>query len=153
MALIAKNILVKEDILNENGEKIGEIKFNPNDGNIIYKLGKIVKDLTTYIDKVKNMEPLPNIQKEEPKTSQEFEQMATAFNKINERLEIEDEAISNVFEELKNIFGEETINLFTMGTKDIDSIMPLIDFVIPYVENARKNKVNKYVNVINDVME
>ena len=40
-----------------------------------------------------------------------------------------------------------------MGTKDIDSIMPLIDFVIPYVKNARKNKVNKYVNVINDVME
>lgn len=153
MALIIKEKFIKEDILNENQEKIGELKFNPNDNNIIYKLSKIVKNLTDHMDKIKNMDKLPEIQVKEPKTAEEFEKMAETFNKLNERLEIEDEAITSVFKDLEEVFGKETIELFTKGTKDIDSIMPLVEYVIPIVEEARNKKVSKYVNIANDVME
>ena len=109
--------------------------------------------MTEYINKLKKMGDLPKTLNNEPKNAQEFEEMAENFSKIYERLEIENEALDGVFRDLKEVFGEETINLFTKNTKDVDLIMPLIEFVIPYVEKVRNEKVSKYINIVTDVME
>ena len=59
-----------------------------------------------------------------------------------------------MIKELTEIFGIDTINCFTQGTYDIESIMPLIEYVLPYVKEYKEGKVNKYLNKTNnDVME
>ena len=55
MALTVKQNFIVENIEDENGNKLGEIKFNPNDSRIMSKLTKIVNDLNYSLGKLKGM--------------------------------------------------------------------------------------------------
>ena len=53
--------------------------------------------------------------------------------------------IDRIFANLNEVFGKETIEIFTGGTQDIELLMPLLEFVMPYVKEARQKNVNKYI--------
>ena len=61
MALIVKNNFVREEIKDEDGNALGEIKFNPNDSRIMSKLTKIVNELGDSLNKLKSMGDMPKI--------------------------------------------------------------------------------------------
>ena len=155
MALIVKNNFIKEDIKDENGNKLGEIKFNPNDSRIMSKLTKIVNELGNSLDKLKSMGNMPKITNEDLNTLEDFEKVSDSFKLIEQGFDIEEKAVDCVLDNLSEVFGEETINIFTGGTKDVLSVMPLIEYILPFVKEARQNKINKYINkkTSNDVME
>lgn len=154
MALTIKNSFIKEDILDEKGNKLGEIKFNPNDSRIMSKLTKIVNELGDSLDKLKSMGEIPKISNEDLQTIEDFEKVSETFKLMEQGFDIEEKAVDSVLDNLSEVFGEETINIFTGGTKDILSVMPLIEYILPYVKDARKNKINKYIDKKNnDVME
>lgn len=155
MALIVKNNFIKEDIKDENGNKLGEIKFNPNDSRIMSKLTKIVNELGNSLDKLKSMGNMPKIPNEDLNTLEDFEKVSDSFKLIEQGFDIEEKAVDCVLDNLSEVFGEETINIFTGGTKDVLSVMPLIEYILPFVKEARQNKINKYINkkTSNDVME
>lgn len=153
MALTIKQNFVIEDINDENGNKLGEIKFNPNDSRIMAKLSKIVKDLDGYLKDMKKMGEFPNITDNKINTYEDFEKISKDFEKIYQGLNLEENAIAGVIEDLSEIFGKNTIDLFTGGTMDIMSLMPLIEFVIPYVKEARESKINQYIVNNNEVMK
>lgn len=155
MALTVKQNFVIEDIVDENGKKLGEIKFNPNDSRIMNKLVKIVNDLEESLKKLKSMGDIPKIPKKNLETIEEFEQLSDSFKLIGQGFDIEEKAVDGVLDNLAEVFGEETIQIFTCGTKDVLSVMPLIEYIMPYVKEARTKKVNKYLNkkANNDVME
>ncbi len=154
MALTIKNSFIKEDILDENGNKLGEIKFNPNDSRIMSKLTKIVNELGDSLDKLKSMGEIPKISSEDLQTIEDFEKVSGTFKLMEQGFDIEEKAVDSVLDNLSEVFGEETINIFTSGTKDVLSVMPLIEYILPYVKEARKTKINKYIDKKNsDVME
>ena len=154
MAIKIKNSFITEDIEDENGTKIGEIRFNPNDSRIMSKLTKIVNDLSDSLKKLKSMGDIPKIPKENLETLEDFEMVSGIFKTIGEGFEIEESAVKSTIDDLTEIFGEETINTFTGGTSDIVSLLPLIEYIIPFVKEARESKVDKYIiNKSNDVME
>lgn len=154
MALTIKNSFIKEDILDENGNKLGEIKFNPNDSRIMSKLTKIVNELGDSLDKLKSMGEIPKISGEDLQTIEDFEKVSETFKLMEQGFDIEEKAVDSVLDNLSEVFGEETINIFTSGTKDVLSVMPLIEYILPYVKEARKTKINKYIDKKNsDVME
>ncbi len=155
MALIVKNNFIKEDIKDENGNKLGEIKFNPNDSRIMSKLTKIVNELGNSLDKLKSMGNMPKISNEDLNTLEDFEKVSDSFKLIEQGFDIEEKAVDCVLDNLSEVFGVETINIFTGGTKDVLSVMPLIEYILPFVKEARQNKINKYINkkTSNDVME
>lgn len=154
MAIKVKKNFIIENVIDENGNKIGEIKFNPNDSRIMSKLVKIVNDLNEALDKLKSMGDIPEIPKEKLETLEDFEKVSDIFKTINTGFRIEENAVNEVFKDLTEVFGENTINLFTGGAEDILSIMPLIEYVMPYVKAARETKINKYIkNTTTDVME
>lgn len=154
MALTVKQNFVIEDIIDENGKKLGEIKFNPNDSRIMNKLTKIVNDLSDSLGKIKSMGEIPKIPKQNLETIEDFEEVSGIFKTIEKGFEIEEEAIDSVLNNLTDIFGKDTIDIFTGGTKDVLSVMPLIEYVLPYVKKARETKINKYLNKKSiDVME
>ena len=149
MALIVKNNFVREEIKDEDGNVLGEIKFNPNDSRIMSKLTKIVNELGDSLNKLKSMGDMPKI------PTENFEKISESFKTIEQGFDIEEKAVDCVLNNLSEVFGEETINIFTGGTKDVLSVMPLIEYILPYVKEARKTKMNKYLNKksSNGVME
>lgn len=146
MILQVKQKFVTEDIIDENGNKLGEIKFNPNDARIMGKLSKIINYLSDNLRELKKLGDMPTISQEKLTTLEDFEQVEDDINKLCKGIDIETNSIDNVFKDLSEVFGKETIDIFTGGTMDIDALMPLIEYVMPYVKEARTKKVNKYLN-------
>lgn len=153
MSIIVKSKFVQEDILNENGEKIGVIKFDPDDSTIMKALAEIISNL---IEKIKEIDQcgeidLPKLEK--TSTAEEFEAASEELGKMSKMFKIEYKAVDDSISELEEIFGKETINCFTGGTHDIETLIPLVEFITPYIQKNRKEKVSKYVKNPNDVME
>lgn len=153
MALIIKNNLVREDILDENGKKLGELKFNPNDSRIMKTLSELVRDFSKRIKELDKLEKFEEIGKEDLKSVEDFERVGKSFETIDKALDIEVEAVDKMINSLSEIFGKETIELFTQGTKDAECLIPIIDFIEPYIKQTRQSKVKKYIDNQNDVME
>lgn len=154
MALKIKNKFVREDILDEEGNKIGEIKFNPNDSTIMKSLANILEDLSSSIKKIDKYGDVKIPVLNKMSSLEDFERASSSMEKLSEMFNIEYEVIDNSIKPLEKIFGEETINCFTGGTKDIEALLPLIEFVTPYVQKNRSKKVEQYIEKQNDdVME
>lgn len=145
MAIKVKDSFITEDIEDQDGKKIGEIRFNPNDSRIMSKLTKIVNDLGNTLEELKSMGDIQPIPQEKLETVEDFEKVSDTFKTIERGFAIEETAVDNVIQDLSEVFGEDTINIFTHGTKDLMSLMPLIEFVLPYVKEARQSKVEKYI--------
>ena len=154
MALIIKSKFIKEDILDENGTKLGELKFNPNDARIMNRLAKCLDYAEKSLKKLKNMGEMPDLSKIEINTVEDAENVSDAIEKVCNALDLEEDCTDMVIKELSEIFGKETVEIFTEGTKDIELVNPILEFVIPYVREARQQKVNQYNAKKNsDVME
>lgn len=146
MALNIKQKFIVEELIDaETGKKLGVLKFNPNDARIMGKLSKIVQYLTEDMDKIKELGDFSNLSDKDFNSLEDFEKESENINKICKGLDLESSAIKKVIDDLSEVFGEETINIFTGGTNDIDALMPLLDFVMPYVQKTRNDKVGKYL--------
>lgn len=145
MAIIAKNKFIVEDIVNEKGAKIGEIKFNPNDSMIMKALSEIIGNLSSSINKLKNYKDIDLKNLDENSTIEDFENVSDELKKAEEAINLEYEVIKSCIESLKKVFGNECIECFTQDTLDIDALIPLIDFIDPYIKKNRTSKVNQYI--------
>ncbi len=145
MNIIVNKKFVKEDILDENGTKLGEIKFNPSDNRIMAKITNIFNTCTNALKKLESKGNIPDLQNTKLETIEDFENAKADIQKVCDVIEIESDTISSVFRNLYEVFGKDTIDIFTGGTEDIDLLVPLLEFIAPYVRDARKQKVNKYI--------
>lgn len=154
MAITIKSKIIKEELLDENGNKLGELTFNPNDTRIVNKMSKIIDELGDALTSLKKLGEFPKIPETAIENIEDFEKIASDLKKVNTGINVEMDAVSNVINDLIDVFGEKTVNIFTEGTMDLLSVLPLIEFVAPHVQKARGEKVNKYLNKNNDdVME
>ncbi len=145
MSLIVKNKFVVEDIIDEKGMKIGELKFNPSDSRIMNKLSQIITDATSSMNKIKTIGNVEDLSNKKLETIEDFENVQSDIEKICKGINIETDLIDRIFANLNEVFGKETIEIFTGGTQDIELLMPLLEFVMPYVKEARQKNVNKYI--------
>lgn len=153
MSLIIKNKLVKEDIIDENGNKLGEIKFNPDDSSIMKTLTEILENLNKSIKKIDEYKNIDIKKLEKSSSLKDFEEASDTIEKLRELFNIEYQTVENAISGLEKVFGKDTIDCFTGGTKDIETLVPLIEFITPYIEKNRKKKVEKYIKNNQDVME
>lgn len=152
MALIIKSKFVKEEILDENRNKIGELRFNPNDSRIMKKMSTLVKEFSTAIKEINKLDKIKKPELE-LKTLEDFENATEYFEAFDKATDLEIEVVDKLINELSEIFGKETIDLFTQGTKDAESLLPVLNFIEPYVKENRQSKVEKYLDNKDDVME
>ena len=145
MNIIVNKKFIKEDILDENGNKLGEIKFNPSDNRIMAKITNIFNTCTNALKKLESKGDIPDLQNTKLETIEDFENAKADIQKVCDVLDIESETNSSIFENLYEVFGKEIIDIFTGETEDIDLLTPLLEFIAPYVREARKQKVNKYI--------
>lgn len=159
MKIIVKNKLIREDILDESGNKLGELVFNPNDNRIMNKLYKIVQDAQNAVKKLDKLGKMPNVDKLKNTTLtniDDFEKVSDDIDLLCKGGKIETETIESIFQDLYEIFGKETIDIVTQKTQDLDMLEPIIEFIKPYIEESRKQKIKKYLKKPNteiDVLE
>lgn len=153
MAIVVKSKFVCEDIVDKDNNVIGQIKFNPYDSNIMKTLTEILCDLNNSINKLDNYKDLDLSQLSENSSLEDFKNASDKIEKTKDIFAMEYNVINKSISGLKDIFGEECINCFTGGTMDIASLLPLIEFITPYVKKSRNEKVDKYLLKNNDVME
>lgn len=159
MKIIVKNKLIKEDIFDEEGNKIGELVFNPNDNRIMNKLYKIVQDAQLALKKLDKLGKMPDVEKLKNTTLtsiEDFEKVSDDIDLLCKGGQIETGTIEGIFQDLYEIFGKDTINAVTQGTQDLEMIEPIMEFVKPYIEQSRKEKMQKYLKKSNteiDVLE
>lgn len=144
MAIKIKNNFVEENIEDEKGTILGVLRFNPNDTRIVSRLTKCAENAEKALKELKKIGNISDLSTVNIESVEDAEKISDDISKMNQALEIEEKIITNTLSELEEIFGKETVDLFTQGTKDIESIMPILDFAMPYVKKARQNKVNKY---------
>lgn len=145
MALIIKSKFIKEDILDENKNKIGELKFNPNDSRIMKKMSTLIKEFSIAIKEINKLDKVEK-PKSELKTIEDFENASDYFEAFDKATDLEIDIVDKLIDGLSEIFGKETVELFTQGTKDAESLLPIISFMEPYVKKNRQNKVEKYLD-------
>lgn len=159
MKIIVKNKLIKEDIFDEDGNKIGELVFNPNDNRIMNKLYKIVQDAQLALKRLDKLGKMPDVEKLKNSTLtsiEDFEKVSDDIDLLCKGGQIETDTIEGIFQDLYEIFGKDTINAVTQGTRDLEMIEPIMEFVKPYIEQSRKEKMQKYLKKSNteiDVLE
>ena len=145
MALIIKSKFIKEDILDENKNKIGELKFNPNDSRIMKKMSTLIKEFSVAIKEINKLDKVEK-PKSELKTLEDFENAADYFEAFDKATDLEIDIVDKLIDGLSEIFGKETVELFTQGTKDAESLLPIISFMEPYVKKNRQSQVEKYLD-------
>lgn len=159
MKIIVKNKLIKEDIFDESGNKIGELVFNPNDNRIMNKLYKIVQDAQLALKRLDKLGKMPDVEKLKNTTLtsiEDFEKVSDDIDLLCKGGQIETDTIEGIFQDLYEIFGKDTINAVTQGTQDLEMIETIMEFVKPYIEQSRKEKMQKYLKKSNteiDVLE
>ena len=153
MAIVVKSKFVCEDIVDKDNNVIGQIKFNPDDSNIMKTLAEIIYDVNSVANKMNKYKGLNLPQLNEKSSLEDFKKASDAIENVKDIFTMEYEVIDRSISGLKNIFGEKCINCFTGGTMDIDSLAPLLKFITPYVKKSRNEKVDKYISKNNDVME
>lgn len=157
MAIVVKSKFVCEDIVDKDNNVIGQIKFNPDDSNIMKALTEILCDLniiTKKSNEYKKDTDFSELSKlNENSSVEDFEEASEIIEKAKTICTMEYDVVNKSIIRLKNILGEECINCFTGGTMDIASLLPLIEFITPYVKKSRNEKVNKYIQKNDDVME
>lgn len=145
MAIVVKSKKIKEDIVDESGNILGIISYNPDDTTTYTKLSDIMQNLMQLSDEKKSLEKIQEIPEEKLKNIEEFEKYRNHFNDINKSLHNCDERIEEIKKSIDAIFGEGTCKIIMEDSNDIDMLVPLIEEVMPKFKNARTSKVNYYL--------
>lgn len=148
--ILNKNIKLQ---IKDGEEAIGVISFNPDDARTYAKFINLVNELSEgkkAVDSIKLSEEELNKKLE---TIEDFDNSSETFKKILKISEVNEEVWNKTCAGLDEIFGEGVCKCFTGDTVDIELLMPLINFVTPYFNKARKERVGKYKpKKQNDVM-
>lgn len=153
MAIVVKSKKIKEDIVDENGQILGSISYNPNDTTTYTKLTDIMNNLLKISDEMKSLQHIKNIPEEGLKSMEDFENYRDDFNAMNISLHNCDEKIENIKHSIDLIFGEGVCNIIMEGSNDVEMLIPLIEEVIPKFKNARDGKVNKYLPTESEILD
>lgn len=146
MAIVVKSKKIKEDIVDENGNILTTIAYNPEDTKSYVKFSDIIENIYKLQDKIKENSPYI---KEIPKREldiKELDSYRESFNKMNDVLHYQEDLLAKIFEDFDFIFGENTCKKIMDGSYDIMLLMPIIEAVKPNFDKSRNKKVNKYLN-------
>ena len=145
MAIVIKNKNIKEELVDDNGNVLGYISYNPEDTSTYTKLCNIMENILQINDKSKVIGKVKKMP-EHIENLEEFDEYREEFKKIKDFFDFQDSKIDEIIKSINDIFGEDTCKIIMGNSKDIELLVPLIDEVMPKFKKARENKANKYLD-------
>ena len=152
MAIVIKSSKkVTIPVENENGEKLGEIVFNPESAGTYKALTEITEAIYKISDKYDSIGELKEIPRGEL-TPEKEKQARDDFERISKFTGYMTEQIDEIAKAIDSAFGKGTSALILQGGYDIEGLVAFIDGVAPYFKNMREKQVGKYLKDADDVM-
>ncbi len=145
MAIVAKSKNIKEEIVDEKGNHLGSISYNPDDIKAYKKLTDILDFINTMSKNTKHLNQLGELSDKEI-TLDNFSNYEELFNGVRDELHTIDDLIEETKSSIDEIFGEGTSYIFMGNGSDLELLMPLIDNVLPNFKSKREEKVDKYLD-------
>lgn len=145
MKLTVKNTIVKEDITDEQGRKIGTIEFDPTDATIYKKflnLISMIEEKAKIDKKIGGLQDIPNIKLT---NVNEIEKYRGIFNKLEEKIDNYIDIEKEIRDTCDEIFGNVR-DAFNKVSKSLDPYIQLIEWATPYFKNGREDKLKEYLN-------
>jgi len=152
MAIVIKSKKVTLPIENEQGEKLGEVVFNPDSAETYKALTEIAELVYKISDKRDSMGELKTIPTGEVESVEKEKAYRDEFMKINEFTTYMTETIDKIAEAIDSAFGKGTSELILQGGYDIEGLIAFVEGISPYFEGARAKRIDKYVNDDDGVM-
>lgn len=153
MAIIVKNTKITDEIVNEKGEVLGIISYDPNDLKSRKEIINIINDIYKLEDSLKKADKINISQFSNAKTMEEFEKARDSFNQLRVHINQGAEHIEDIIKRIDNIFGEGTCKIVLNDTYNLELLIPLLNGVLPQFEKVQNEKKNKYLDgVRTDVM-
>lgn len=148
MGIKRVNNLVRNDILDENDNKIGEAIFDPTDIFTYNKFFNLVDSLCDIEKLKKRSSKIKNIPSNELKSFEDFEKVKDIFNDLRNVTEEYIVRVDKLSEDINSIFGDGVSELLLNGGKNIENLIPLIDWATPYFKKVKSQKQSKYLEDI-----
>lgn len=143
MAIKIQDKKIREQV-QRDGRIICEVSFNPSDLSNYNKLLQLMDKISNADKEQKKQGKVNYIAKDKLQTIEDFEKYREDFDKIKNKISIYSELVKETKKDLDSIFGEGISDKITDGTEDLDLLMPLIKWAMPYFQKERKKKVEKY---------
>ncbi len=156
MEIVIKSKKIKDNLVDEKGNVLGTISYNPEDTGAYTKLLEVV-DMVSKITEVgeeiekTNIEEIPE---NKELTIEELKKYSENLKELHSNFKDCDELIEKIKGNIDDIFGKGTANIVMENTNDLTLLTPFIEAVTPSFSQARNKKVSKYISSANsDVLE
>lgn len=147
---IAPKNQITLDIVNEKGEKRGEIKFNPRDIRVYNAFMTMSKHIYNVSDKYDSVKDIAEIPEGKLDSVDEYKKVRDTFDKVADFTECAVKQIDEISKELDDVFGKGTSELILQGSYDFELLSEFIQGVAPYFKAAKKERLNKYLDDKNE---
>ncbi len=145
MAIVIKNKNIQENVVDENGNLLGVISYNPDDTKSYTKFSDIINKIYKVQDKVKSLSSsIKQIPKREL-SLEELDEHRGSLEKMNETFHYQEKLLEEIFTDFDFIFGEGICEKIMKGSYDIELLIPILEAVKPNFDKARNKKVGKYL--------
>ena len=147
---IAPKNQITLDIVNEKGEKRGEIKFNPRDIRVYNAFMAMSKHIYSIADKYGSVKDVAEIPEGKLGSIDEYKKACDALGKVADFTDCAVKQIDEIAKELDVVFGKGTSELILQGSYDFELLSEFIQGVAPFFKEAKSERVNKYLDDKNE---
>lgn len=145
MAITVKDKNIKENLVDENGNILGSISYNPEDIKAFRKLSDILNFINEMSKNTKYLNQLGVLPKENISLD-DFYKYEELFSGVRNELHTIGDLIEETKTSIDEIFGEGTSYILMGNGEDLELLMPLLDEVMPKFKSKREEKVNQYLD-------
>lgn len=154
MAIVVKNTKITEEIVNEKGELLGHISYDPEDYNSYKEILNIMEDIYALDDALKVTNSVDVKAIEEAAKNEDFDSVRSQFHTMADAMNKGSESIDSIIKRIDTIFGTGTCKIILNGTYNLNLLLPLLEAVTPQFEKLHSEKKNAYLEGIKEnVME
>ena len=154
MAIIVKNTKITEEIVDEKGNVLGHISYDPKDYNAYKEIMNIMEDIYKLEDSLNKSKDIDIDKLKNAKTDADFDALRGEFHIISSALNEGSESIDSIIDRVDAIFGKGICNIILNGTYNLDLLLPLLENVTPQFEKVHTEKKNAYLKGVSEnVME
>jgi len=154
MAIVVKNTKITEEIVDEKGNLLGHISYDPKDYNAYKEIMNIMEDIYKLEDSLNKSKNIDIEKMKAAKTDSDFAALRNEFHSMSAALNEGSESVDSIIRRIDTIFGEGTCSIILNGTYNLDLLIPLLENVTPEFEKVHTIKKNAYLQGVKEnVME
>lgn len=143
---IASKKKITLDIVDENNKTRGQVSFDPSDIKVYNAFAEIATAVMKIDDEYAKTRKSLDIPEGKLGSVDEYKQTRDKLVQLNKFTNQTVEQVQNIAKQLDDVFGPGSSDLILQGSYDVELIAEFIQGVMPYFEDAKRGRIEKYIN-------